>query len=58
MILLAVKLSDTVSAALCGIAGEYGNGTERTNKLKKVGYNPQKVQACVNELLKLFEKYK
>lgn len=34
------------------IAGKYGNEPERSKKLKAEGYNPEEVQAKVNELLK------
>ncbi len=34
------------------IAGKYGNGWVRTLRLKMKGYNPKKVQAEVNKLLK------
>lgn len=34
------------------IAGKYGNGTERRNKLASEGYNPDEVQAEVNKQLK------
>ncbi len=53
----AINLPSTVSTALLVIAGQYGNGTERREKLKKAGYNPATVQACVNELLKILERY-
>ena len=33
------------------IAGVYGNGEERRNKLAQAGYNPTEVQAKVNELM-------
>lgn len=35
------------------LAGKWGNGTDRKNKLKKAGYDYNKVQARVNELLKI-----
>lgn len=53
----AINLPSTVSTALLVIAGQYGNGVERIEKLKKAGYNPTRVQACVNELLKILERY-
>ena len=34
------------------IAGKWGNGSDRTKKLKAAGYNPSEVQKKVNELLK------
>lgn len=53
--MLIIKFSDTVNKALCVIAGAYGNGEERKQKL---GKEYEKVQACVNDLLKVFDKYK
>lgn len=53
--MLLIKLSDTVNKALCAIAGEYGNGVERKQKL---GKDYDKVQACINDLVKVFDKYK
>ena len=53
-----VKLSEIISVSLLVIAGAYGNGDERKQKLKAEGYNPVKVQSCVNDLLKMMEKYK
>ena len=34
------------------IAGKFGNGTERKDKVTKMGYNYAKVQKIVNEMLK------
>ena len=53
----AVNLPATVSAALLVIAGEFGNGTGRRTKLTKAGYDYQKVQKCVNDLLPILNKY-
>lgn len=53
----AVNLPATVSAALLVIAGEFGNGTERQKKLTGAGYDYQKVQKCVNDLLPILNKY-
>lgn len=53
----AVNLPATVSAALLVIAGEFGNGAERQTKLTKAGYDYQKVQKCVNDLLPILNKY-
>lgn len=53
----AFNLPVTVSAALLVIAGQFGNGDERKQKLTKAGYNPAEVQACVNELLPILNKY-
>ncbi len=57
MTVTAFNLPVTVSAALLVIAGQFGNGDERKQKLTKAGYNPAEVQACVNELLPILNKY-
>lgn len=57
MTVTAINLPDTVSVALLVIAGQFGNGDERKQKLTKAGYNPVTVQACVNEMLPILNKY-
>jgi len=57
MTVTAINLPDTVSVALLVIAGQFGNGDDRKQKLAKAGYNPVTVQACVNELLPILNKY-
>lgn len=57
MTVTVFNLPDTVSVALLVIAGEFGNGDDRKQKLSKAGYNPSTVQACVNELLPILNKY-
>lgn len=52
-----VKLPDKVSVALLVIAGEYGIGQERKQKLIEEGYDAAEIQKCVNELLRVCEKY-
>lgn len=47
----------TFRAALCVLAGLYGNGDERIINLKADGYNASRVQSCVNDLVKVAEKY-
>lgn len=54
---LVINLPETFSISLLVIAGAYGNGTERKEKLKKDGYDPDKVQNCVNDLLPIIKKY-
>lgn len=51
------NLPETVSAAILVIGGEFGNGEERKRELERAGYNYIEVQACVNELLPILEKY-
>lgn len=57
MTVTAFNLPETVSVALLVIAGQFGNGEARKEKLKKAGYNPDKVQSCVNDLLPILNKY-
>lgn len=49
--------SVTFQAALCVLAGLYGNGDERIINLNADGYNASRVQSCVNDLVKVAEKY-
>lgn len=49
--------SVTFQAALCVLAGLYGNGDERMINLKADGHNASRVQSCVNDLVKVAEKY-
>lgn len=53
----AINIPQTVSVALMVIAGEFGNGSERKEKLEKLGYNYNTVRKCVNELLPILTKY-
>lgn len=57
MTVTVFNLPQTVSVALLVIAGQFGNGEERKEKLRKAGYNPVNIQACVNELLPILNKY-
>lgn len=51
------NLPDTVSVAILVIGGHFGNGEERKKSLKNAGYDYDKVQACVNELVPILNKY-
>lgn len=53
----AIQFTPTLSIALEVLCNLYGTGDERIRRLKEEGYDPQKVQNCVNDLLKLMEKY-
>lgn len=57
MTVTAFNMPETVSVAFLVIAGQFGNGDDRKQKLTKAGYNPATVQACVNELLPILNKY-
>lgn len=52
-----IELTPVVSLALEVIAGKYGIGEERKKALEKEGYDYNKVQKCVNDLLALMKKY-
>lgn len=45
----AKKSEDTIAAEV--IAGKWGNGQDRVNRLKQAGYNPATIQAKVNAKL-------
>ena len=53
----AIELPETIAAALLVIGGKYGNGQERVDALTHAGYDYNRVQKCVNELLKVVDKY-
>lgn len=53
----AVELPETFAEALLVIGGKYGNGQDRVDALTADGYDYNRVQKCVNELLKVIEKY-
>lgn len=53
-----MEFPETVSVALEVLLDIYGVGQERIDKLTQAGYDAKKVQSCVNDLLKLFDKYK
>ena len=46
-----------VSVAFEVLCGKYGVNDERKRKLEAEGYNYNQVQSCVNELVKIFNKY-
>lgn len=52
-----INIPQTVSIALLVIAGQFGNGDDRKEKLTKAGYNAAEVQKCVNELIPILNKY-
>lgn len=53
-----IELTPVVSIAMEVIAGQWGNGEERINKLKSAGYDYEKIQKCVNDLVSIMERYK
>lgn len=52
-----IELNAVVSLALEVIAGMWGNGEERKQKLESAGYDYDRVQKCVNELVALMQRY-
>lgn len=52
-----IELNAVVSLALEVIAGMWGNGEERKQKLESAGYDYERVQKCVNELVALMQRY-
>lgn len=58
MIVLSVELPDVIIGALDVMAGRYGNNPERKQRLKEAGFDADRVQAAVNDLVALFDEYK
>lgn len=54
---ILIKLPPVISAALEVLSGVYGNGEERKQRLEAAGYDYQKIQKCVNDLIELVERY-
>lgn len=52
------SLPTTVAVAILVIGGNYGNGSDRIKRLKKDGFDPVKVQKCVNDLLPIIMRYR
>lgn len=51
------RVPPIVSVAFEVLCGKYGVNEERKKKLTEDGYDYNKVQSCVNELVKVFNKY-
>lgn len=51
------SLPTTIAVAILVIGGQYGNGENRVKRLKADGFDPVKVQKCVNDLLPLIKRY-
>lgn len=52
-----LSLPSTIGVAFLVLAGCYGNGEERVERLEADGYDYNIVQDCVNDLCELIEKY-
>lgn len=51
------RIPPVVSVAFEVIAGKYGTDAERKKALEREGYDYNKVQRCVNDLVSLMNKY-
>lgn len=51
-----VEMPELLSVALLTIGGKYGNGQERVDALTAEGYDYNRVQKFVNELMRVIEK--
>lgn len=51
------RLPPIVSVAFEVLSGKYGDGDERRKALEREGYDYNKVQSCVNDLIKVLDKY-
>ena len=54
---ILIELSPIVTLALEVMCGKWGAGEERKKLLSAAGYDYNKVQSCVNDLVKVMEKY-
>lgn len=52
-----IGIPTIMGVAFLVIAGEFGNGDERKKNLAAAGYDYNRVQACVNDLVPLINKY-
>ena len=52
-----IELPVIVSVAFEVLTGKYGINEERKENIEALGLNYNRVQSCVNELVKLLEKY-
>lgn len=52
----AFELPELFAVALLVIGGKYGNGQERIDALAADGYDYNRVQKLVNELMRVMEK--
>lgn len=52
-----LSIPSVIGVAFLVLAGEYGNGEERVQRLEDDGYDYNQVQDCVNDLVAMIEKY-
>lgn len=56
--IVKIKMNDVMYAAFLVLCGHYGTGSERVEQLKADGFDADKVQKCVNDLVKVRDKYR
>lgn len=54
---MMIELPETVGVAFEVLADQFGVDHDRIVRLKAAGYDPKKVQQCVNDLIALCKKY-
>lgn len=52
-----IEITPIVSIAMEVIAGKYGVGEERRKKLEALGYDYNRIQKCVNDLIEIGKRY-
>lgn len=52
-----IELPHIMGVAIDVLCGAFGDGPDRIRALEAQGYDAQRIQACVNDILKLVEKY-
>lgn len=52
-----IEITPVISIAMEVIAGKYGVGEERRKKLEALGYDYNRIQKCVNDLIEIGKKY-
>lgn len=52
-----IEITPVIALAFEVIAGKWGNDEERKQRLESAGYDYEKIQHCVNDLLALVKRY-
>ena len=52
-----IELPHIMGVAIDVLCGAYGDDPDRSRILEAQGYDAQRIQACVNDIMKLVEKY-
>lgn len=54
---MIMELSPVVALAFEVLAGKWDTGTKRKKALEAAGYDYNKIQSCVNDLVSVIERY-